>query len=527
MKMACWFFLCVAAIAASCATGKNGALFPVSQDRKVGYIDQSGKIVINPQFDGVRPFSEGMAAVSLGNKWGYIDKSGKYVINPQFDRVCHFSDGLAPVSLGNKWGYIDKSGKIIINPQFENADTFSEGLAQVYIGNKHGYIDKSGKIVINPQFDGVRPFSQGMAAVSLENKWGYIDKSGKYVINPQFENADAFYEGLAQVYLGGKAVYVDKSGKIVINPQVQTANRFSEGLAAAYFAKGGYIDKSGNFVIKPQFDGVHPFSEGMAAVSLGNKWGYIDKSGKIVINPQFDRADDFSEGLAQVLVAGRFGYIDKRGKYIWNPTSTSSQISSDSTNTPTPEQIQRRVEELQRAKQKQQTPPSPSRENPLSEVQKAAWDHWNGHFTKCGDAYYAVEYESFTPPEKDPSRSLWDPNYHPPKTQRRPRSQYACKLVQITSIRPYELERSDQLEGITGKYGITFEYACKTYFFQVPESVGRWQDWNNTQTFVNKNGKIGWSLRDKFYASQTEQEFLGQTHDGLIKADCSKIIPVQ
>ena len=101
--------------------------------------------------------SEGLSAVMFDTgKWGYIDKTGKIVIQPQFSYVEAFSDGLAAVKIHDnddeKWGYIDKTGKIVIQPQFSQAGTFSEGLATVLIenGTKKNYvmIDKTGKIVI-------------------------------------------------------------------------------------------------------------------------------------------------------------------------------------------------------------------------------------------------------------------------------------------------------------------------------------------------------------------------------------------
>ena len=62
----------------------------------------------------------GLAKVKIGGKWGYIDKTGKYVVNPQFDEVWSFSEGLAGVIIGDwktsKWGYIDKTGKYIWEP---------------------------------------------------------------------------------------------------------------------------------------------------------------------------------------------------------------------------------------------------------------------------------------------------------------------------------------------------------------------------------------------------------------------------
>jgi hypothetical protein len=57
-----------------------------------------------------------MAAVRYADRWGYIDKTGKLAINPQFDDARPFSLGLAPVESGGAWGYIDRSGKLVWKP---------------------------------------------------------------------------------------------------------------------------------------------------------------------------------------------------------------------------------------------------------------------------------------------------------------------------------------------------------------------------------------------------------------------------
>ncbi|EDJ0203504.1 WG repeat-containing protein, partial [Campylobacter coli] len=53
---------------------------------------------------------------------GFIDKSGKIVIEPIFDDIWDFREGLAGVKLNGKWGFIDKSGKIVIEPIFDDID---------------------------------------------------------------------------------------------------------------------------------------------------------------------------------------------------------------------------------------------------------------------------------------------------------------------------------------------------------------------------------------------------------------------
>jgi tetratricopeptide (TPR) repeat protein len=320
----------------------DSGIFLVKLNGKYGFINKSGKVLINPQFDAAGNFYDGLAVVKSGEKWGYINKSGKIVINPQFEQATNFYEGLAAVKLGGKWGYINKSGNIVINPQFESAGFFSQGLADVGSTGggwikQFGFIDKSGKYVINPQFDGVSFFNEGLATASNGRAFGYINKSGEYVINPQFDQAWVFTDGLAMVRLGNKLGFINKSGKYIINPQFDTANWFQDGLAAVCNGgKCGYIDKTGKYIISPQFDSANDFHDGLAAVETGviwkswmdpwlgkqtkkisGKWGYIDKTGKIVVEPHFDGAGDFRDGLGLVTIGSHWAYIDKTGKYVW------------------------------------------------------------------------------------------------------------------------------------------------------------------------------------------------------------------
>ncbi|MDA2920853.1 WG repeat-containing protein [Desulfobacterota bacterium AH_259_B03_O07] len=55
-------------------------LYPVILNGKVGYINDTGKIVIKPQFDGASIFSEGLAFVEINGKVGHINRAGKIVI---------------------------------------------------------------------------------------------------------------------------------------------------------------------------------------------------------------------------------------------------------------------------------------------------------------------------------------------------------------------------------------------------------------------------------------------------------------
>jgi hypothetical protein len=126
----------------------------------------------------------------IGRKVGFIDHSGRVIIEPRFGgelygRLPRFSEGLAAVTLDGRYGYVDTSGKLVIEPQFESADDFHGGLAMVVSHDSVGYVDKRGRMVIPAQFDRGEPFKDGIARVEVRSGlWGYIRRDGSFIWNP-------------------------------------------------------------------------------------------------------------------------------------------------------------------------------------------------------------------------------------------------------------------------------------------------------------------------------------------------------
>ena len=75
---------------------------PAAEDREFwdevwGIMDGKGHYIFEPQFDQIRPFAAGIAAISIpaarigpgppGYKWGLVDRKGHYIFEPQFDEV--------------------------------------------------------------------------------------------------------------------------------------------------------------------------------------------------------------------------------------------------------------------------------------------------------------------------------------------------------------------------------------------------------------------------------------------------------
>ncbi|MBR5028815.1 MAG: WG repeat-containing protein [Bacteroidales bacterium] len=64
--------------------------------------------------DNCESFSEGLARVKKNRKWGFIDKCGKVVVPLEYDDAYNFSEGLAVVWKGESRGYINKQGELVL-----------------------------------------------------------------------------------------------------------------------------------------------------------------------------------------------------------------------------------------------------------------------------------------------------------------------------------------------------------------------------------------------------------------------------
>lgn len=178
----------------------------VGNDTKA--IDTNGNFVTKPVahndfWDG--PITDGLVRISkeekCERKYGFSDRFGKVVIKPIYDNVGIFSDGLCPVQINEKFGVIDKTGKLVIPAIYDHlGQSFEEKRISFFLDGKCGVLDEQGNVVIQPTYNRIYPFKNGFAVTQQGIKYGFIDMNGKVLFEPQFDSASRFgTEGLAQV----------------------------------------------------------------------------------------------------------------------------------------------------------------------------------------------------------------------------------------------------------------------------------------------------------------------------------------
>lgn len=149
----------------SCASGfSEGMLKVCTEDGKYGYVNKMGEVIIQPQYDLARSFSQGVAIVAnvkedggRGMVYSVIDKSGNVVFK--------FKDSYVVESYLYRYGYIlacrdgryymfDRNGEEIKLPSKVKMVTESTDRYIIFQDEKgeYGLLDINGEIVIRPKY---------------------------------------------------------------------------------------------------------------------------------------------------------------------------------------------------------------------------------------------------------------------------------------------------------------------------------------------------------------------------------------
>jgi hypothetical protein len=328
---------------------ENVSLYPFfNETGKWGYIDNTGNVRIEPQWNQANRFIMDRTVVWLNYKPAMIDKNVNVIV--PFDEYQDLAIMNADVSVlfnpkflvgarkNGLWGFLGKDGEVKIPFQYENVNNFLDGMAAVRISGKYGFIDENGNLDIPAIYDGRGWFSEGLCWVGILTggviKWGVINKLGETVIPFDYDNNGGdLYKIMWYRFVNGKSPWFSKSlGSGFINTNGEklfgltgteydwTAN-YSEGLAAVSIDNMvGFINTNGNQIIPVQYRNVFDFVNGSAPFRYTTEelWGYLNKNGEVIIEQQFLTAQSIIEGLGWVQFQdSTAGYIDKNGNTVW------------------------------------------------------------------------------------------------------------------------------------------------------------------------------------------------------------------
>jgi len=325
-------------------------------DMKFGYINTAGQLAIRDLYDGVREFSEGLAAANLNGKWGYIDQFGRTIVDHEFRSAFAFTEGIARVQdFEKQYWFIDKSGKRLNSQGFTEAYDCINGRIRVITESGYNYISLEGDTLLPAYCSGAKDFKNGLAVVSRFGKYGVIDPSGAKILpfsfqkiyvddtvirasdvngvslysysgkslsDDNFDQITQFQNNKAVAHRNGKLIMISNTGEILfpLTKEIKRAEPAGSNIWRIYVNDGvKLLSSDGQMLTKNAHDQIFNFSEGLACYAVGDKWGYINEAGNVHIPAKYDLIWDFKDGRARVVTKGGIGFIDPDGKLVIPP----------------------------------------------------------------------------------------------------------------------------------------------------------------------------------------------------------------
>ncbi|MBK6379064.1 MAG: WG repeat-containing protein [Chitinophagaceae bacterium] len=352
-------------------------VFKTIDKKKYGMMNNTGSIIVAPNYDYVSP--------TTANRF-YVIQDGKYTVGDVNNNVFIQPDSANGVILGKKRIVYYYTSKVKIfdlngNPQktftdlnlknyghslsetedsiklntdntvqlinllantkktlpFGEAGDFNE--EGIFIGKQklYDFYDYNGKRLNTKSYYSVVNFSDGICALqdSSTSVPHLADKNFNKVKDLYAYFQGPYSEGLAYAHngQGTQISYLDKKGLEVFNVSAKEGSKCKGGLIAVKDKNNKYflVNKTGKQVNTKTWDEMGDFSDGLALVKENAKWGYIDMQGNKVIDLKFDIASSFTNGAAIVKLNDKFFLINKKGEPINNNKYEAAGVPDNGT----------------------------------------------------------------------------------------------------------------------------------------------------------------------------------------------------
>lgn len=376
--LVCTFIMC----SVQFTSAQSSTIKPFQNKKgKWGFQDSDKNVLVEPEYDYVKGFVNGLSLVNkggkptssyvTGGKWGVVDANGKLVADTKYDEVeiLWNTNGYFASKLNNKWGLFDSSGKEIF--PFE-ADGFKIkwegnrfGMFTYNIAGKWGVMEFTGREILKPEYDVIGEFSDekrlSAAVLRRDTLYGllYSDKTIVAADNYDIQKIDFKTGKIESVvksiysvktkaydYVNELMLVTNKNGTAL---KTKTGKEIASGILnnitggneryAIYTVDGlkGVLKKTGDVVVPHQFNSIRIDGRNSYTVFVAEKNGVVgalDTVGEIKIQFMYDdlRISQHYHNHCYAYLAkkaGKWQFLDIDGKELTKVVYDTALFNND------------------------------------------------------------------------------------------------------------------------------------------------------------------------------------------------------
>ncbi|GGD26132.1 WG repeat-containing protein [Pontibacillus salipaludis] len=216
------------------------------KENQYALINRDGNIFQTYDYPYVGNYGEGMLAFQQdkGGKYGYINERGRVVIEPSYDYVQAFKEGRAVVTVAEdyifRYGLIDPKGKQILQPIYDDINRLGEkriaiGKAivpeQPYLGSKYAIGDVNGDLLSPFRYQNVLDYEKGLASAHDDENTFFLNRKGNIAQNKPVlpgQGTLSLQGPLIKATIDYELLYLTQEGEVIWRPKrtIRLNNQF-------------------------------------------------------------------------------------------------------------------------------------------------------------------------------------------------------------------------------------------------------------------------------------------------------------
>lgn len=234
--------------------------------------------------------------------WGFIDEYGKVVIEPQyvfatgFDYIENRAFVAKQINGKTLWGLIDEKGNEVIPCIYPNLATHSYTAInfQRERGGKYGIMDADGNVIMEPRYNAIFEYDSKHNLIAAGDDWNKIGvariSDGKEIVPFKYEYI-GFEEGYIECELScGGSDYYDYSGKLIADDFRSYKIARNGNFATRKDDKFGVVDADNNIILPfifDEFKHIDYYEQGYLITGKKGKYGLSKTDGTFILPERY------------------------------------------------------------------------------------------------------------------------------------------------------------------------------------------------------------------------------------------------
>lgn len=337
-------------------------LVEIRSNKKLGYVDITGRVILEPTYKSIGEFVDGYAVVSKTTYYYDEDRHGERsvygVIDSQFNEIIpcvfdsieyeaetgRFKTDVGYKTIDGRYVAVVDGKELLVDKKYKYCQPFKDTCAiAVRIADGHvnyGLIDKKSNDILPPIFSRLDHIENEVYKFKINNLYGLVSSKGNIIMQNIYNSIGRFEDNLACVQVNVSSDdrykqkklygYVDSSGNEILPPLYEFIGKRNHKFAVVMKNNlwGLFSMENHQLKIFPNVSFLGPCMENICKINVGGiydknskkttggLWGYVSVDGQVVIEPTYEQAYGFSEEMAAVKLNGKWGFINAEGKIV-------------------------------------------------------------------------------------------------------------------------------------------------------------------------------------------------------------------